>query len=70
MRVGLVMAVVWLAFPQLARPVNWWVVVPLGVLCYAFFKLPPAVKIATVVASPLLLAIFWPKVRAIAKLLK
>jgi hypothetical protein len=70
LRVGLVMGAVWLAFPQLARPVNWWIVVPVLAAGYAFIKLPPAVKVGVVLASPILLAIFWPKIRILRAWLK
>lgn len=65
LRVGLVLGAVWLAFPQLARPVNWWIVLPLMLAAYAFFKLPPTVKVGMLLASPVLLAIFWPKIREV-----
>jgi hypothetical protein len=63
LRVGLVMGALWLAFPQLARPVNWWIVVPVLVGGYAFFRLPPILKVGLVVVSPILLAICWPQIR-------
>ena len=63
LRVGMVMAVLWLALPDAKKPVNWAVMGPLLGLVVAFFLLPKPLKIALVLLSPFLLALLWPQIR-------
>lgn len=63
LRVGMVMAVLWLALPDAKKPVNWAVMAPLLGLVVAFFLLPKPLKIALVLLSPFLLALMWPQIR-------
>lgn len=62
-RVGLIMAALWLALPEVAR-VNVWMLLSIAVGLFVFLKyVPPVGKVGLIVASPLLLLLFWPKIR-------
>lgn len=62
-RVGAVMAVLWLALPESVPPINLWVLAGALVFLLYLGKMPVALRVALLVLSPLLLALFWPQVR-------
>lgn len=63
-RIGLVMAAIWLALPE-AHRIPWWTLGVVAIFLGVFMMLPAPVRWGSILSAPVLALLFWPQIREI-----